>query len=304
MVSMLHAVPIRPRTLSIASAMVAAAWLASAMPGHAQATFEKIKSRSQISVGYREDAAPFSYQDDQKKAIGYSIDFCAAVVAELTARLDLKNLRVNMVPIAIDRVMTFVKDGSVDLLCTGTSDTPERRMQASFSRPIYLDGVGVMVRKKDGIATLKQLDGKQVTFIKASTAGSALEAHRAKETVAWKTEPVLNADAAFSQLQLGWVQAYARDKVLLAMQLASLSDGDQYTILPERLSTEAIAIAFRKDDLAMQSLINGVIAEVAASGRAQTLHDKWFVNPIPLYKQRKSLGIPMSPELKASLETK
>ena len=100
------------------------------------------------------------------------------------------------------------------------------------------------------------------------------------------------------------MQAYARDKVLLAMQLASLSDADQYLILPERLSTEAIAIAFRKDDGEMQALVDGVIAELAVSGKARALHDKWFVGPIPLYKQRKALGIPMSPELKASLETK
>lgn len=291
-------------TLRTAPVLLLLACIGLSAPAHAQATFERIKSRSQISVGYREDAAPFSYLDDQKKAIGYSIDFCAAVVAQLANRLDLKNLRINMVPIAIDRVMTFVRDGSVDLLCTGTSDTPERRALASFSKPIYFDGVGVMVRKKDGITSLKQLDGKQVSFIKASTAGSALDAYRAKAAISWKAEPGLNADAAFSQLQLGWVQAYARDKVLLAMQLASLSDADQYLILPERLSTEAIAIAFRKDDGEMQALVDGVIAELAVSGKARALHDKWFVGPIPLYKQRKALGIPMSPELKASLETK
>lgn len=291
-------------TLHMPLVMLLLACLGFSAPVHAQATFEKIKSRSQISVGYREDAAPFSYQDDQKKAIGYSIDFCALVVAQLASRLDLKNLRINMVPIAIDRVMTFVKDGSVDLLCTSTSDAAERRAQASFSKPIYLDGVGVLVRKKDGITALKQLDGKHVSFIKASTAGSALDAYRIKAAMSWKTEPALNADAAFSQLQLGWVQAYARDKVLLAMQLASLSDADQYTILPERLSTESIAIAFRKGDAEMQALVDGVIAEAAASGKAKALHDKWFVGPIPLYKQRKALGLPMSPELKASLDPK
>ena len=280
------------------------AWFGFPAPAHAQATFEKIKSRGQISVGYREDAAPFSYHDDQKKAIGYSIDFCAAVVAQLASRLDLKTLRINMVPLAIDRVMTFVRDGSVDLLCTGTSDSPDRRAQASFSKPIYLDGVGVMVRKKDGITSLKQLDGKHVSFIKASTAGAALDVQRATTAMSLKTDPALNADAAFSQLQLGWVQGYARDKVLLAMQLASLTDADQYMLLPERLSTEAIAIAFRRDDVQMQALVDGVIAEMAASGKAKALHDKWFVGPIPLYKQRKALGLPMSPELKAALDTR
>lgn len=294
--------PPRRRRIVITVALVAGTWAACAAPAVAQATFEKIKARGQISIGYRDDAAPFSYLDDQKKVIGYSIDVCAAVVAQLADRLELKTLRVNLVSIPIDQVMAVVREGSVDLLCTGTSDTPERRAQVAFSKPIYLDGVGVMVRNKDGIRTVNQLNGKQVAVIKTSTASSALEAYRARESLTWKTEAALNSDAALSQLQLGWVQGYARDKVLLAMQLASLSNADQYALLPERLSTEAIAIAFRKDDLQLQTLVNSVITEAAASGKAQAWHDKWFVNPIPLYKQRKALGIPMSPELKAALD--
>jgi glutamate/aspartate transport system substrate-binding protein len=304
MVSTLHRVPKRPLPALAAMVLMAASWLSISAPAQAQATFEKIKSRGQINVGYREDAAPFSYHDDQKKAIGYSIDFCAAVIAQLTAKLNLTDLRINMVALPVDQIRTYVKEDSIDLLCTSTTDTPERRMQASFSKPIYLDGVGIMVRKKDGISAVKQLNGQQITTIKATTAGRVLDAYRAKEVLSWKVEPVLNADAAFSQLQLGWVQGYARDKVLLATQLASLSDMDQYEILPERLSTEPIAIAFRKDDADMQALVDGVITEAGASGKAKQLHDKWFVNPIPLQKQRKALNIPMSAELKASFDTK
>jgi glutamate/aspartate transport system substrate-binding protein len=304
MVSTLHGAPRRSLPALAVMALMTASWLSASAPAQAQATFEKIKNRGKISIGYREDAAPFSYHDDQKKAIGYSIDFCAAVVAQLATKLQLTNLNINMVPIPIDQVMTYVKDGTIDLLCTGTTDTPERRMQASFSKPIYFDGVGIMVRKKDGISTVKQLNGKQITTIKASTSGRVLDAYSAKEVLSWKVEPALNADAAFSQLQLGWVQGYARDKVLLATQLANISDMDQYEILPERLSTEPIAIAFRKDDADMQTLVDGVIAEAGASGKATQLHDKWFVSPIPIRNQRKALNIPMSAELKASFNSK
>lgn len=271
-------------------------------PSRAQATFQKIRTSGQISVGYRDDAAPFSYLDDQRKAIGYSIDVCAAVVGQLATRLELKTLRVNILPIAIDRVLSAVQDGSIDLLCTGTSDTPERRKLVSFSKPIYFDGVGVMVRNRDNIRSVNQLAGKQLAFIKTSTAGGALDAYRIRASLAWKTEPAPNAEAALGQLQAGAVQGYARDKVLLAMQLASLVDPGQYALLPERLSTEAIAIAFRKDDPAMQALVDSVITDAAASGKARVWHDKWFIKPIPLYKQRKALGIPMSSELKAVLD--
>jgi glutamate/aspartate transport system substrate-binding protein len=300
--SSVHSAPLR-RTRRLLAVALSLGALAAAAPAIAQSTLDKIKSRGQINVGYRSDAAPFSYADDRKRPMGYSIDFCAAVVDEIKQELAISDLTVKMTPIAVDRVMRFVKDGAVDLLCSSTSDTAERREQVSFSKPIYIDGVAMMVRKKDGITKLDELAGKPVVVIKATTSSDALDAFQKTQAVGWQVEQVLNADAAISQLQLGWAKGYARDRVLLAMQLASLKDADQYAILPGALSRESVAIAFRKDDAAMQAVVNKAISKAVASGKAQGWYDKWFVHPIPLYSQQKALGIPMSDELKASLAT-
>ena len=117
-------------------------------------------------------------------------------------------------------------------------------------------------------------------------------------------EEVLNGDAALSQLQLGQSAGYARDKVLLAVQRASSPAPDDYVILPDQLSSEAIAIAYRKDDGAMKALVDGAIGEAIASGKGQEWHDKWFTKPIPLNKARRSLDVPMSTELKAAFGKK
>lgn len=289
------------RRLLAAGALPAAVLLVCGMPAHAQATFEKIAARHQINIGYREDSAPFSYAGRDKKPVGYSIDVCEAVTTRLATKLGVKDLRINYVPIAVDRIVTFVKNGSVDLLCANTTDTPERREQMAFSRPIFVDHVGVMVRKKDGIAKLEQLAGKQLVAIRSTTAVKAVEDFGQGKSLAWKVEGALNPEAALSQLQLGWAQGYARDSVQLSMQLADLKDADQYAILPDSLSSEPIAIALRKDDAAMRELVDGVIAEAGASGQAASWYDKWFMRPIAMGKANKALGLAMSPELKAAL---
>jgi glutamate/aspartate transport system substrate-binding protein len=301
MLRLLDATPARLWRASIPVAL-AAAWLTAGGTAHAETALEKIKRQGQISVGYRDDAAPFSYSDGQKKPIGYAMEYCNAVVDQI--RQSVPGLRVKMTPIDIDRVMKFVKDGAVDLLCSSTSDTAERREMVSFSKPIYFDGVGIAVRKKDGIASLDQLDGKQMVVIKTTTTAEALGDYRQKKPLSWKVDSALNADAALSQLQLGWAQGYARDTVPLAVQLAGAADSDQYAVLPARLSTEAIAIAFRKDDADMRALVNGVITDAAATGKAKAWYDKWFVAAIPLGGKAKTLGIPMSAELKTSLAAK
>ena len=274
---------------------------AQAIPAHAQTTFDRITRNGQINVGFRVDAAPFSYLDAQHKPQGYSIDVCNAVVAEVDKQLGVSGLRINMVPIDIDRVTTYMNTGSVDILCSDTSDTPRRRAMMSFSNPIYLDGVSIVVRRRDGITNIGQLSGKQVVVTKATTAKAALEAYAKKGSLDWKVATALDADAALSQLQLGWVSAYARDRVPLTVQVDSLADANDFVILPEKLSTESIAIAYRKDDQAMGTLINRVIASAATSGKARDWYDTWFIKPIPLNKRQIPLGLPMSPELKAAM---
>ncbi|MBS0342332.1 MAG: amino acid ABC transporter substrate-binding protein [Proteobacteria bacterium] len=285
----------------LTAAALPAAVLACGTQAHAQATFEKIAARHQINVGFREDSAPFSYANRDKKPMGYSIDVCEAVTARLAERVGVKDLRINYVPIAVDRVVTFVKNGSVDMLCANMTDTAERREQIAFSRPIFVDHVGIMVRKKDGIAKLEQLAGKQLVAIRSTTAVKAVEDYGQGKSLGWKVEGALNPEAALGQLQLGWAQGYARDSVQLSMQLAGLQDADQYAVLPDSLSSEPIAIALRKDDAAMRELVDKAIADASASGQLAAWYDKWFVQPIPIGKAHKALGIAMSPELKAAL---
>jgi glutamate/aspartate transport system substrate-binding protein len=271
---------------------------------HAQVTFDKIKGRGQILIGYRDDAAPFSYLDAKKQPIGYSLEFCNAIAAKVLAQPGMAKMKIAYMVVPVDRMVTYVGEGSVDLFCSGTSDTAERRSQMAFSRPIFFGGLGMMVRKKDGVTGLDQLKGKKVVLLKGTTATGTINDYLKKSGGAWKLEEAVGGDAALSQLQLGWVAGYARDKVLLAVQRAGLSTPDDYAILPDQLSNEAIAIAYRRDDAAMKAVVDGVVAEAAASGKAQEWYDKWFTKPIPLGSVNKSLDIPMSSELKAAFSKK
>ncbi len=271
---------------------------------YAQVTFDKIKGRGQILIGYRVDAAPFSYLDAKKQPIGYSLEFCNAIAAKVLAQPGMAKLKIAYMEVPVDRMTTYVGEGSVDLFCSGTSDTAERRNQMAFSRPIFFGGLGMMVRKKDGVTSLDQLKGKKVVLLKGTTATGTINDYLKKSGGAWKLEEAVGGDAALSQLQLGWVAGYARDRVLLAVQRAGLSTPDDYVILPDQLSNEAIAIAYRRDDAAMKAAVDGVVGEAAASGKAQEWYDKWFTKPIPLGSVNKSLDIPMSSELKAAFSKK
>ena len=269
-----------------------------------QSSFDRIKGRGQLVINYREDAAPFSYHDDKKQAVGYSIDFCRAVADKILAQPGMGKLKVAYIAVPVDRMLTYINEGSGDLLCTATSDTPARRAQVGFSRPIYIDGVAVMVRRKDGVKRLDELKGKKVSLIRATTASGIVADHLKKSSAGWKIDEVLNSDSAISQIQLGLSSAYVRDSVPLALQRALLPSPDDFVILPERLSRESIAIAYRLGDAQMQKLVDETISETIASGKAREWHDRWFVGAITVGKASVKLGLPMSEELRTAFAAK
>lgn len=245
----------------------------------AQATLEKIKSRGQINVGYRSLAAPFSFHQTPEKPLGYSIEFCKPIIERLRQAAGNKNLPVRYIETELDVRMRLLAEGSVDLLCENVTDTPERRARMDFSTPIFVDAIQVAVRNKDMISTLEQLKGKSIVGIDGSTVVPALDRYAQSHALKWQHAKAVNPDAALGQLQLGWAAGYARDGVMLAAQLASLPDAGNYTILPERLSVETIAIGYRKGDAAMGALVNASIKESMRSGAAQGWYEQWFLKP-------------------------
>jgi len=258
----------------------------------AQATLEKIKSRGQINVGYRSNSAPFSFHQTAEKPLGYSIEFCKPIIERLRQAAGNQKLPVRYIETYVDARVRLLSEGSVDLLCENVTDTPERRARMDFSTPIFIEAIQVAVRKKDKLTTLDQLQGKSIVGIDGSTVVAALDRYAKPRTLKWQYAKAVNADAALGQLQLGWAAGYARDGVVLAAQLARLPNADDYLILPERLSVEPIAIAYRKGDAAMGDLVNASIKESMRSGAAQGWYEQWFLKPLKPGGKPLTTGMP------------
>lgn len=267
---------------------------ATSSPVWAQRILADIGARNQINIGYREDAAPFSYKAPDGKATGYMLGVCGWVVERVEQQLG-KKLRINFTPIPVDQVVRRVQSGGVQLMCSATSDTAERREQIAFSHPLFVESMKLAVRTADRIENAEQLRGKSVVVIGRTTAETFITEQSAK--AGWTVTKALNGEAALGQLKIGWAAAYARDETLLATQLAQLpgEEGSTYRILPAALSSENIAIAMPKGDVEWQALVNDVIAQAARDKRLLGAYDTWFMKPIPGFSR--ALGIEMSPAL-------
>ena len=103
-----------------------------AIPASA-ATLDRVRQTGKLTLGYRVDAKPFSYQDASGKPVGYSVSLCDAIADEIRAELNLPNLAVDWVPVALQDRFAAVAQGKVDLLCAADTETISRRKDVSFS---------------------------------------------------------------------------------------------------------------------------------------------------------------------------
>src|SRR5215203_6191649 len=60
---------------------------------------KQIHDTKTISIAYRTDALPFSFEDADKKAVGYSIDLCRGVIAVIERQIGVSPLQVKWVPV-------------------------------------------------------------------------------------------------------------------------------------------------------------------------------------------------------------
>ncbi|TFY99711.1 amino acid ABC transporter substrate-binding protein [Ramlibacter rhizophilus] len=265
----------------------------------AQDVLQRIATRNQVNVGYSENSPPFSFLADGSPA-GYSVELCTQVIAEhLRQTLGIPALRVNLLPVSQDQLARFVGGGSVDLMCASVSDTPQRRASMHFSAPIFVAAVKLLVLGEDGPRRLADLKGATVAVLGRTTAEAAVQRASDRHGLDLRLSRVVSTDAALAQLRLRQAQAWARDELLLLGSVAKEADRQRFTLLPEVLSTEPIAIAMPRDDR-LQRAVDEALAQSIRSGRLQALYDAWFVHPNAVTPT--GFKMPLSGELKAELD--
>jgi len=273
--------------------------MALSAPAVGQSVLERIKQRGMVTIGYREDSPPFSFLDQAGNPVGYSLDLCKPIALRLALEAGFAGAPIRYVSVAVNQVVRFVKDGNVDLMCAATSATAQRRELIGFSPSIFVASVKVLVRKEDRFQSLAQLHEKSVAVIDRTTAVKATADYASAHRMSLSIPRSAGPEAALRQLRLGWVAGFARDDVLLAVQVAGLPDAGAFRILPDVLSSEDIAIAYSKDDLQLTHLVLEVMAEQKRSGGWVAAYERWFLKPIPPLNQ--VLNLPMSQALQDSI---
>lgn len=277
----------------LAAGFVPAAQAQSPEPTVLSGTLKKARDSGVLVVGYRESSLPFSYLNQAKRPIGYSIDICQAIVEAASAEIS-RDLTVQWVPVTSENRFDAITSGKADLECGSTTRNAERLRTVAFSPVIFVAGTKLMVPRNSAIRTFRDLKGKTVVATAGTTNASAIEDLSTRFNLGVKLIRARDHADAFEVLRHGGADAYAGDDVLLYGFLAHYNAGKQFIVTSEFLSYDPYGIMLRRGDPQFAAVVDRAVRGLITSGDLERLYKQWFLNRLPTGER---LGIPMSAQL-------
>lgn len=257
-------------------------------------TLERVRASDAMTLGYLADFAPFSSKDGDQVS-GYAIDLCLKVADKVKAELGLPALQVRFVPVKISEDISAVSSGKIDMLCTPTPATLERRKSVSFSVPIYTAGMSAVVRKDAPEALLKALNGEEVhsgptwratvnrglanqTY--ATTAGGVSEQWiREQMRLLGVVATLVTVDTTDEGIKLvadGKADAFFNERMLLKNYLARDFPDSNLFIIDRIYEYAPVSMVVERGDEDFRLLVDTVLSDLYRSGAIEAAYDKYL----------------------------
>jgi len=240
-----------------------------ALPASAQ-TLERIKETGELKLGFRADAAPLSFLDQDRKPAGYSPLLCARIAQAIANKLQITDLLATFH--AVDATDRFEKvaSGDIDLLCGAATITQKRREIVDFSVPTYVDGTAVML-PKDADTDLTKLAGKKIGVRSGTTTQDALANTMAAADVTAEVVRFADHKAGLAAMKSGEISAYFADQSILFFLLHASDSTQSLKVTGEIMTIEKQGLAMARGDSDFRLLVDSAISELFEDGTMQDL---------------------------------
>jgi len=243
-------------------------------------TLDRVRDSGVFTIGYRTDAAPYSYKNTLGEAAGYSVDLCRSVAVAVKQSLGLKEISIKYVPVTAENRFKAVQDGRIDILCGATTATLARRKLVDFSLGTFIDGASVMLMV-DGPAGFEELAGKSVGVRGGTTTEDGLRETLKKLSVDAKVVPVKTHDEGLGMLQKGELSAYFADRGILLYLMTGSASPEKLRVAADYYSFEPYALAMQRGDDDFRLLVDQTLSRLYRSGRIVPIFRNAFGNAEP-----------------------
>ena len=258
-----------------------------------EGTLAKVDRTGTITLGYREASFPLSYMS-KAGPIGYSIDLCLAVAEEIKREIDRADIKINYKLVTSETRIPAVKSGEIDIECGSTTANKDRGKEVAFSPVMYVTGTKLLVKRKSGYRSYRNLAGKVVVVTAGTTNEAVLKALNEKNKLGMTIISARDHEESYSLVASGKAEAFATDDVLLYGLIARHNAGSDLMVVGEFLSFDPYGLMFRRDDPQMAEAVRRAFEDIAKNRDLVELYHKWFMRQTPTGER---IGLAMNAQL-------
>ena len=265
------------------------------MPAELTGTLKKVHESGIVTLGYREASFPFSFiRPGTSEPMGYSIDLCRGVVAEIARELSGTPVKIAYQPVTAETRIDAVASGKVDLECGSTTSNIERQKKVSFSPIIYVAGTKLLAKRSSGIGSYHDLTGKTLVVTAGTTNEAAMKLLNEKYKLGITIVSAKDHDSSYALLEEGKADAFATDDVLLSGFVSSKKAEATMAVVGDFITYEPYGLMYRKDDPEMAAAVARAFSTMARTRALFGAYQSWFLQRMPTGEL---LNLPISPQL-------
>ncbi|MEO8303910.1 MAG: amino acid ABC transporter substrate-binding protein [Betaproteobacteria bacterium] len=239
-------------------------------------TLAKLKASKQINVAVSADSFPLSFIKDKSDPVGYSIDLCKKVIAQLGRAAGVPDLKTHWIVGTVSERIAMVSSGKADIDCANTTATLSRMKDVDFSSLIFLESGGLLVKDGGPVQKFADLSGRSIGVISGTTTEKRVDALLKERLVNAKVTRVKDGNEAVAMLEAGTLDAFASDKVKLVGLAVQAKTPKSLAILGEDLSIEPLAFAVPRGDSAFRLEVNRALTQVYVGGELESIFLTWL----------------------------
>lgn len=242
-------------------------------------------SRSdKLIIGTDATYPPFEYVDEQGQISGVDVEVGREIAKALGREVEFRNIN-------FDGLITALRTGSIDLVISAMTATPERRQSIDFSEPYVKTGLSILAAKDSTVQSAADLKtpGRKIVVRLGTTGESWAREHL-------KDAKIIALDADVScvmEVVNANVDAWIYDQ--LSIMNYQLQHADKTRALLAPLREEVWAVGLKQGDDALKAKVNEVLARMRADGSFSKLADQFMAREKELMTKQ---GLPFVFELK------
>ena len=224
----------------------------------AGSVLDAVKKRDAVRCGISSGVAGFSALGSDGQWRGLDVAVCRAVAAAVLGSAQ----KVEFTPLSSQQRFAALQAGQIDILSRNTTWTLSRDagLNVHFAAITYYDGQGVLMHKRFGVKSMKELDGAEICVQSGTTNEKNLSTYLGTQGIKAKAIVYDNFEAAYKAFFSGRCQAFSTDvSALIGLKTSQSGNPDDYVVLPEVFSKEPLGPAVLRGDDEFFAILKWVI---------------------------------------------